>query len=255
MNFSPLINIVFIGVLAQMVNGTLGMGYGVTSSTLLVTAGFYPVLVSASIHTAEIFTSFASGCAHLRFGNVRKDIFVPLTLFGVTGGIIGAYSLVNLPAPFVRLTVSLVLLTLGMMIFIKFVYHKNKPIKEKVVPRKITPLGLVAGFIDALGGGGWGPVCTPVLMINGTEPRKVIGSVNLAEFFVTTAITVTFIVLIGLSNIPWNIVLLLAGAGVLMAVPAAWLAKKVSPRILGILIGAAIIALNTRVLIKILGGA
>ncbi|MBA7590625.1 hypothetical protein ES708_32752 [subsurface metagenome] len=209
-------------------------------------------MVSASIHTAEVFTSLASGYTHLRLGNVRKDIFLPLTFFGVIGGVLGAIGLVNMPGEMVRLAVSIVLLVMGTMIFIKFIRKQDQKPKEKVVPRKITPLGIVAGFIDALGGGGWGPICTPILMINGTEPRKVIGSVNLAEFFVTAAITITFILLIGLSNIPWNIVLGLAGAGVIMAPFTAWLVKKVSPRALGISIGIVIIALNINVLIKIL---
>lgn len=251
MNLFRFTNIMLIGLVAHFVDGTLGMGYGVTSSTFLVTAGFFPVMVSASVHTAEIFTTFSSGCAHLKFGNVRKDIFLPLVFFGVIGGILGAWGLVHLPVRMVRLMVSVVLFTLGMMILWKYIRNEQKTPKEKVNPRKIAPLGLGAGLIDALGGGGWGPICTPVYMINGSEPRKVIGSVNLAEFFVTTTIAVSFFFLVGLKNIPWIVVLSLASAGMIVAPFTAYLAKRIPSRVLGILIGLGIVALNASTFIKV----
>ncbi len=254
MNTLSCFNIILIGSLAQLVGGTFGMGYGMTSSTLLIAAGFFPVLVSASIHTAEVFNSLASGCSHLLMGNVRRDIFWPLTFFGVTGGVIGAIGLVSLPMLMVRPVIALIFLLLGVVLLVKFIKNKKQLLKEKVVARKITPLGLVAGFVDAFSGGGWGPICTPVLMINGSEPRKVIGSVKLAEFFVTTIITITFFVLIGWQNIPWDIVVILVCVGVVMAPLSAWFSKKVSPRFLGILIGVMIITLNIGVLLSMLGG-
>ncbi len=244
--------ILLVGSVAQLIDGALGMGYGVTTSTLLLASGIYPVIVSSSIHTAKVFTSLSSGIAHFRMGNVRGDIFWPLTFFGVTGGVIGAYSLSILPIDLVRIVVSFVLLVLGLSVLCKFAGDNGEPRQEKIPPRRITPLAVVAGFIDAVGGGGWGPVCTPILMINGTEPRKVVGSVNLAEFFVAVAITGTFMTLTGLGNIPWKIVVPLVVAGVAVAPAAAWASKRASPRLLGMATGAAIIAMNLTVLLKLL---
>lgn len=244
--------ILLVGSVAQLIDGALGMGHGVTTSTLLLASGIYPVIVSSSIHTAKVFTSLSSGIAHLRMGNVRGDIFWPLTFFGVLGGVIGAYSLSHLPIDLVRVVVSSVLLVLGLSVLYQFAGDNGKPRREKVPPGRITPLAVVAGFVDAVGGGGWGPVCTPILLINGTEPRKVVGSVNLAEFFVAVAITATFMSVVGLGQIPWKIVAPLVVAGVAVAPLAAWASKRASPRILGMLTGAAIVALNLTVLVKLL---
>lgn len=243
--------IALAGVFAQFIDGTLGMGYGVTSSTLLISMGFYPVIVSASVHAAEVFVIFVSGISHLKFGNLQKDIFVPLTLFGVIGGILGAYGMVNLPISAVKFFVSTTLLVLGCVIFHKSINGNMNKIKEKILAKKLSPLGFLAGFVDAVGGGGWGPICTPVFIINGTEPRKAIGTVNLAEFFVTLSITITFVLLIGIEKFQWDMVAVLILAGMAIAPIAAYLCRRFSPNALGILVGLLIIVLNVCSLFKL----
>ncbi len=250
MDMFPIAGILAVGSLAQVFDGALGMGYGATTSTLLLAAGVLPIMVTSGIHIAKIFTSLSSGLAHLQMGNVRGDIFWPLAVFGSIGGVLGALCLVSLPIGLMRITVSVFLLVLGMAVLYKFLRGGETPSRELVPPRRLTPWALVAGFMDAVAGGGWGPACTPVLMLNGTEPRKVVGSVNLAEFFVAVAVTATVITHIGLGAIPWRIAAPLIAAGIVMAPVAGWASKTMPPRMLGMLMGTAIVTLNSIVLIK-----
>lgn len=242
-----------IGGLAQLVDGTLGMGYGVATSSILISIGITPSIVSASVHTSEIFASFASGVSHFRFGNVSRNIFIPLTVFGIIGGIIGAFGLVSLPSKPVRIIVGIILGNMGILILTRFALNRDR---DKVLlfyryPNKLflSFLGFAAAFLDAMGGGGWGPICTPSLVISGTEPRKAVGSVNLAEFFVTISITITFIILIGYENFRWDIVFFLALSGILIAPFAAYLSKKIPHHILGILVGIGIFLLSLRIIL------
>lgn len=243
--------IAFVGAFAQLIDGTLGMGYGVTSSSLLISFGFYPVVVSASVHMAEIFTSLGSGIFHLRFGNVEKKIFLPLVLFGIPGGILGAYSLVKLslsPLP-VKKIVGFILLLMGCLMLLRFAFSNtlnDTSFKKEIKFWKLLLLGGFAGFIDAIGGGGWGPVSTSTLIINRIEPRRAIGSVNLAEFFVTVSMVVTFLILAGSEKFKWEIAGILAVSGLLISPLAAYLCKKLPPKLLGILVGAILIFLNLR---------
>lgn len=253
MHTLSLLEIGVIGFLAQIVDGTLGMGYGVTSSALLISLGIYPALASASVHTSELFTTLVSGVSHFKFGNIRKDLLRPLIFFGIIGGIIGASTLVKLPAKPIKLAVGSILLIMGGIIIYRFTFrHKqieNPDIKKYPINR-LRALGFFAAFIDALGGGGWGPICTPALVITGTEPSKAVGSVNLAEFFVTVAITSTFIVLIGAENFRWDCVLALLTGGIIAAPLAAFGCKKLPQRFLGISVGLLVIVLSLRMILR-----
>jgi len=244
-----------VGFLSQMVDGTLGMGYGVTSATLLISLGMAPAIVSASVHTAEIFVSLISGTSHFRVGNVRKDIFWPLMLSGIVGGPAGALLLVNLPQNPVRVLVGCVLLAMGVFIVYRFVLNWRWQVitDKRHSPLKLGLLGFIAASIDAMGGGGWGPICTPTLVIAGAEPRKAVSSVDLSEFFVTIATVLTFFFAIGPENFRWDVVVALMGAGLVAAPTAAFLCRRLPQRLLGVLVGIAIISLSARILLKAAG--
>jgi len=246
------LEISIIGFLAQIIDGTLGMGYGVTSSILLISLGIYPAIASASVHTSEIFTTLVSGASHFKFGNVRKDLLRPLISFGIIGGILGACGLVKLPSKPIKLVVGLILLTMGSIIFYRFMFRykkENNPEIRKYPANRLKVLGFSAAFIDAMGGGGWGPICTPTLVATGTEPNKAVGSVNLAEFFITIAITSTFLVLIGPENFRWDFILALSIGGVVAGPIAAFFCKKLPQHLLGILVGIIVMILSLRMIL------
>lgn len=246
------VEIGIIGFLAQIIDGTLGMGYGVTSSALLISTGIPPVIASATVHTSEIFVSFVSGVSHFKFGNVRRDLIWPLVSFGVIGGIIGALGLVKFPVKQIKIVVGLVLLSMGLLILYRFIYSKNKTNLSKLKiysPNKLRILGFCAAFIDAVGGGGWGPICTPALVMTGTVPNKAVGSVDLAEFFITLAISATFYVLVGFGNFSWEVILALLVGGGLGAPTAAFVCGKLPKRLLGVLVAITVILLSCRILI------
>jgi uncharacterized membrane protein YfcA len=239
--------LVFIafGFVAQMIDGCLGMAYGVSSTTFFLSLGVPPVVASACVHTSEMFTTAASGISHFKFGNVDRRVFIKLLLPGIIGGVLGAYVLTELPGGKIRPFVSIYLLIMGAMILFK-VFRKVHKNASKV---RLVPLGLVGGFFDAIGGGGWGPIVTTTLVANGNTPRYAIGSVNSAEFFVTIAESITFFVTIGtvLAQHWEKIVGLLIG-GVLAAPLAAYLCKKTPTRVLMILVGLLIVGLSVRVI-------
>lgn len=260
MNIEYLILIFLLGMAAQLVDGTLGMGYGVTSATLLISIGIHPAIASASVHAAEVVISFFSGVSHWRMGNVRRSLWLPLASLGIIGGALGAYGVVSLPVVPVRVVVGIVLLLMGGLIIYRFAARDGSilinPITRRPrAPGRLAGLGFFAAFIDALGGGGWGPICTPSLLISGEEPRYVIGSVNLAEFFVTVATTLTFIILLGVEQFRWDIVAILLLSGMISAPLAAWLCTRIPRRVLGILIGLLIVLLSTRTVVSALVGA
>ena len=231
---------VIVGFIAQMVDGCLGMAYGVSSTTFLLSIGISPVAASASVHTAEIFTTGVSGISHLRFGNVDKKLFKKLIIPGILGGVIGAYVLSSVPGDIIKPFVAVYLLIMGLIIFFKSL----KTIKEKEIRTKLFPLGLAGGFFDAVGGGGWGPIVTSTLVARGNHPRFAIGSVNLSEFFVTVSEAATFFTVIGLVH--WQIIVGLMVGGIIAAPLAAYLCKKISPKTLMIIIGLVIIILSIR---------
>lgn len=251
----PFLILMLVGFLAQYIDGALGMGYGVTSATILISLGIYPPIASASIHAAKIFVGLISGASHFKLGNVGKELSLPLIIFGVPGGIIGAYGLVSLPANPVRLAVGCALLAMGCIILYRFIFqHKSgHESTKRYSPKSLATLGFFAALIDAIGGGGWGPICTPSLMITGSDSRKAIGSVNLAESFVTTAMTLTFIILLGPENFRWDIALALSIAGLIIAPISAFTCKKLPNRLLGTLVGLTVVILSTRTLLTTFG--
>jgi len=253
--FKPLffLGMVLVGYLAQFVDGTLGMGYGVFSASLLVSIGLYPVIASASVHTAEIFTTLLSGVSHFKLGNVKRDLVLSLAIPGVIGGVAGAYFLASVPGKTIKPFVAAILLAMGLLILYRVLLQKNPiPSVNKGHSRvKLTLLGLVAGFMDAVGGGGWGPIATPSLILSGNdEPRQVVGSINLVEFFVTLAETLTFLIMIGPEAFRWDIVVALLIGGAVAAPTAAFLCKKLPQKVLVSLIGVALIGLNIRTLLQ-----
>ena len=239
--FEAVIVFMVVGFIAQMVDGALGMAYGVSSTTFLLSIGIPPAVASASVHTAEIFVSGVSGFSHLRFGNVDKRLFKKLLIPGVVGGVLGAYVLTALPGEKMKPFVAFYLLIMGLMVLRK----AFKKTREKVAKtRLLLPLGLVGGFCDAIGGGGWGPIVTSTLVARGHDPRFTVGSVNLAEFFVTTAEVATFSATIGLTH--WQVVVGLIAGGIVAAPLAAYVCKRLPTRILMTMVGAAIVALSVR---------
>lgn len=237
--------IIFIifGFTAQMIDGALGMGYGVSSNTFLLSLGIPPSIASACIHTSEMFTTAVSGISHFKFGNVDRKIFLRLLIPGVIGGILGAYILTELPGGKIKHFVSIYLMIMGIMILIK-VFKKTPQRKTRMIP-----LGLVGGFFDAIGGGGWGPIVTSTLVANGNNPRFAVGSVNSAEFFVTVAESITFFATIGgLLLQHWEKIVGLMIGGVLAAPMAAWVCKKLPHNVLMILVGLLITGLSIRIL-------
>ncbi|MCU0612935.1 MAG: sulfite exporter TauE/SafE family protein, partial [Candidatus Eisenbacteria bacterium] len=211
-SLSYLLTITVIGFVAQFVDGTLGMGYGVFSATLLVAAGLAPVLVSASVHAAEVVTTLVSGVAHHSFGNVDRRLVLSLVIPGMIGGVAGALFLANVDGKVVKPWVAGILLVMGIIIIWRFVAKGS--VEESAAccgdgatveqgssglsRTKLAIVGFIAAAFDAFGGGGWGPITTPTLLLgHNVKPHKVVGSVNLCEFFVTVAITVTFIFSVG----------------------------------------------------------
>ena len=222
-----------IGFAAQLVDGALGMAFGVISSTLLVSIGVPPAAASAGVHVVETFTTGVSGISHVFHRNVRWKLFLRLVIPGVIGGVLGAYVLSNVDAAVARPFVLTYLAGVGLWLLWRGLRY---PPHEKE-PKVIEPLGLIGGFLDAAGGGGWGPVVTSNLLVQGASPRHVIGSVNTAEFFLTVAISATFIASLGIAAFTIATTGLLIG-GVLAAPMGAFLAKRVPAKTLLIFVGA-----------------
>jgi uncharacterized membrane protein YfcA len=247
-----LVLLALVGLGAQLVDGSLGMAYGVTSTTLLLALGTNPAVASASIHLAEIGTTLASGLAHWKFGNVDWKVVAKVGVPGAIGAFAGATVLSNLSTAVAAPAMSLILLSLGVYLLVRFTLRgvDRRNLGKPVRKRFLGPLGLVAGFVDATGGGGWGPVGTPALLASGRmEPRKVIGSIDTSEFIVALGASVGFLLALGSQGIdPLWVGGLLAG-GLVAAPLAAWLVRHVPPRMLGSLVGGAIVLTNTRTLL------
>jgi len=221
-----------IGFAAQLVDGALGMAFGQLSSTLLIRTGVPPAAASAGVHTAETFTTMVSAISHVAHRNVDWRLFVRLVLPGVIGGVAGAYVL-TLGAARAKPFVLAYLTALGLYLFYRGVMHRHTERR----PRIVAPLGLVGGFLDAAGGGGWGGIVTSNLLVQGSNPRKTIGTVNTAEFFLTVTISATFIATLGWQAFTTATVGLLIG-GVCAAPFGAWIAKRVNPDLLLTFVGA-----------------
>lgn len=242
---------ILVGFLAQMIDGCLGMAYGVSSNSFLLTIGVPPATASASIHAAEVFTTAVSGISHWRFGNVNFNLVKKLAIPGVLGGIVGAYLLVQLPGDVIKPYVSAYLVLMGLRIIWKAFgkRHEVNEDEDEISTRiPLTPLGLIGGLFDAIGGGGWGPVVTTTLMADGTTPRKVIGSVNLTEFFVTFAEAVTFLLTLGYLQF-WKVIVGLVIGGTIAAPFGAYLTKRMPAKLMMILVGSLIVFLSMRTII------
>ncbi|MDH2430544.1 sulfite exporter TauE/SafE family protein [Sphaerisporangium sp. TRM90804] len=242
-----------VGFAAQLVDGSLGMAYGVTSTTLLLAVGTNPAAASATVHLAEIGTTLASGVSHWRFGNIDWKVVAKIGIPGGVGAFAGATFLSSLSTETAAPIMSIILLTLGLYILVRFTAYGlpkgnlGKPLRK----RFLAPLGLVGGFVDATGGGGWGPVGTPAILASGRlAPRKVIGSIDASEFIVAIAASVGFFVGIGSENINFAWVAVLLVGGVIAAPIAAWLVRHIPPRILGSAVGGLIVLTNIRTLLR-----
>ena len=238
---------ILAGFLAQMVDGALGMGYGVTSATILLSIGVNPAAISGSIHTAEMFASGASGYSHYKFGNVNKKMFKALLVPGVLGAIAGAVFLVKLGtthADYLRPIMAVYTMFLGIRIFIN-AFRKARPQKKF---RHYGWLAGAGGFLDSFGGGGWGPIVTTTLITRGRTPKYVIGSVSLTEFFVTLASAFTFFTLLGVSH--WQTIVALILGGFIAAPFAAKLAGRLPKKTSFILLGVLVMIWSLRILIK-----
>ncbi len=235
------------GFIAQLIDGIVGMGYGVTSTTILMGMGVHPAAVSGSVHTAEIFSSGVSGYSHYKFGNVNKKLFKVLLIPGVIGAIIGAVALVwlgdkygNYLKPF--------LAVYCMILGVRILYQA---IKKNTKPKKVKRAGWLAGaggFLDSFGGGGWGPLVTSTLIAKGRSPQYVIGSVSLSEFFITLGSAVSFFALIGITH--WQVIVGLMLGGAIAAPLAAKLAGKLPIKTMLLCVGAMVILWSIRILIK-----
>ena len=230
-----------VGFIAQLVDGALGMAYGVATSTVLASIGIPPATVSASVHAAEVFTTGVSGLSHWRLGNLYKPLLWKLAIPGMIGGAVGAYLLANTRSDVVRPIVSVYLALAGVWILFR-AFRKSGV--ERPMPRGVPVLGFAGAFLDAVGGGGWGPIVTSTLIGTGTKPRLAIGSVNAAEFFVTFTISVTFLLTTGL--VLWPIMSGLLVGGVIAAPLAARITKKLPEKPLMIMVGALIVVLALR---------
>jgi uncharacterized membrane protein YfcA len=216
---------VAVGFAAQLVDGAIGMAYGLLSTSVLLSLGITPAVASASVHTAEVFTTAASGIAHWRFGNVNWSVVKRLAIPGMAGGFIGAYILSSVDGQTIRPIVAIYLATMGIWLLVKAM--RQKPLVD-MPPRYVQPLGFVGGFLDAIGGGGWGPIVASTMLGQGTKPKKTVGSTNAAEFFVTSTVSITFLGTIGLEL--WPIILGLIVGGVLAAPIAAYTVGKLPDR-------------------------
>jgi uncharacterized protein len=230
--------LVAIGFFAQLIDGALGMAYGVTSTTAMLSIGMPPAQASAIVHTAEIFTTASSGASHIYFKNVDWRLVLRLGIAGVVGAILGAWVLSSVDGSLARPFVSAYLLVMGVLILLK---SRRQFPKADASFKIAPPLGLVGGFLDASGGGGWGPVVTSTLIGSGHAPRMVVGSVNTTEFFVTTAAAATFFVALG--SVPIYELSALVIGGVVAAPFGGWIVKHIQPRLLMTVVGFVVVGL------------
>ena len=223
---------VAVGFFAQVIDGALGMAYGITATTFLLSAGASPAAASASVHIAEVFTTGLSGISHVKLGNVNQSLFLRLLLPGIIGAVLGAVLITQFDGAVMKPFISAYLLLMGLYILSKAYRH----VKQRKEPKHVAKLALFGGFVDAAGGGGWGPVVTSSLLGSGSDPRTTIGSVNFAEFFLTIASATSFILLAGEPS-TWMMVAGLVFGGLFAAPFAALLCKKLPARTLLTIVG------------------
>lgn len=247
------------GLVAQLIDGSLGMAYGVTSSTLLLSAGVLPAVASASVHLSEVGTCLVSGASHWRFGNTDWRAVLWLGLPGGIGAFCGAVALSSVSAEAVAPLVAMFLFLLGAYVLVRFAFFGGKsPIRPggRVRGRVLLPLGVTAGFLDAAGGGGWGPIATPTLLASGKmQPRKVVGTVDTSEFMVALCASIGFLFALDRGVVALPVVGALLLGGVIAAPLAAWLVRFLHPRILGSAAGGLILLTNGRTMLRETGVA
>ena len=247
-----LIILALVGFAAQLIDGSLGMGYGVTSSSLLILAGLTPAAASASVHFSELGTNIASGVAHWKLKNVDWRVVARVAGPGAIGAFLGATVLSNLSTEAAAPVMAAILALLGTYVLARFVIGFVPPkLKKQISLKFLAPLGLFAGFVDATGGGGWGPVATPALLADGRlEPRKVIGSIDTSEFAVSAAASLGFLFGLGAAGINWGFALALLAGGLVAAPLAAVLVRYAPTHLLGVAVGGLILLTNSRTLLK-----
>jgi hypothetical protein len=233
-DLGPLIPFILIGFAAQIVDGALGMAFGVITSTLMVgLLGVPPALASQRVHLVECFTTATSGISHLIHRNIDKRLFFRLLIPGVAGGIVGTYLLTSIDGEAIKPFILVYLAGIGIWLLVRGLLYPPKLRDAK----HVAPLGLLGGFLDATGGGGWGPVVTSNLLIQGAEPRKVVGTVNSVEFFLTLSISISFVYHVGISHIAGATLGLIVG-GIAAAPFGALVAKHLSPKVMLVIVGA-----------------
>ncbi len=235
---------ILVGFAAQLIDGALGMAYGVSCNTFLLSIGVPPAAASASVHMAEVVTTGISGASHWRLGNLDVNLIKRLAIPGVLGAVAGAYILTQIDSAWLKPIVSTYLLIMGIVILVKAL---GKNHSERKVTSHISVLGLTGGFFDAIGGGGWGPIVTTTLVARGNNPRLTIGSVNFSEFFVTFSQSVVFVLTLQFSQY-WQIILGLLIGGAIAAPLAATITKRLPVKALMLAVGILIILLSIRTL-------
>jgi uncharacterized membrane protein YfcA len=240
-----LILVSVVGFLAQVIDGSMGMAFGISSTTLLLLLGYSPAIASATVHLAEIGTSFASGLSHIRYKNVDWHALLKVGVPGALGALTGAIVLSSVDLNNAKPWTASILLVLGLVLIYRFTRPAILGVTRRARARWLGPLGLVGGLVDSTGGGGWGPIVTTSLTAsNALEPRKAIGTTNTAEFLVSISASIGFLIGLGYANIPWQEVFALLLGGLLAAPLAAWLVSKAPRRIMGVLVGAVVVLLN-----------
>jgi uncharacterized membrane protein YfcA len=253
-----LVVLAIVGFVAQLVDGSLGMAYGVTSTTLLLAiAGLTPALASTVVHISEVGTTLASGVSHWRFGNVDWSKIAWLAIPGGIGAFVGATVLVRfIDAAAAEPIVAIFLFLLGAYVLARFAFNRTTNVVQNLpIPRAfLSPLGLIAGFLDAVGGGGWGPISTPTLLSSGRmEPRKVVGTVDTSEFIVALAASIGFLISLSFAQVPWEVVGVLLVGGLVAAPIAAWIVRHLNARVLGTAVGGFILLVNAKTFLEAVG--
>ena len=254
---NQLLILALAGFAAQLVDGALGMGYGVTSTTMLLTLGLTPSVVSASVHAGEVVTTLVSGLSHWRFGNVDVEMAWRLAIPGAVGAFLGALFLTSLPVHLARPAISVFLFFLGTVVLFRFARLGRKPVRtaEPVRQKKLlAPLGFIAGFLDATGGGGWGPISTSTLIARPqSDARRVIGSVDASEFLVALSATIGFALALGWEGINFIWVAAIVVGGIFAAPLAAWAVRSLPTDVLGVSVGVMIMFSNARTVLDAFG--
>jgi hypothetical protein len=244
---------IIVGLAVGFVDSSLGMGYGVTATSVLITFGVAPAVASASIHTSEGFVDIFSAVAHWKFQNIETHLFLPLVVPGILGAAIGAALLSWVSTALAKPLIGIILLAMGLLILFRHVRNHVHFETISIPPRLVPLIGFFAALIDVTGGGGWGPICTPTFILNGTEPRKAVGTVEATEPFISFTATLVFGILLGFETFLWNIVIPILLGGILLTPIAAWVTNRVPKKALGTLIGIWVTFLSVRMILKQMG--